>query len=215
MKKTIEISCIAGLALAILLSAAKSAYSFENTRSAITEGVVRLHIIAESDSSEDQRLKLLVRDAILEKSSGLFGSGESKQDSLASISESLDEIKLTAKGVLRENGCGAEVDCKLVRMYFPTRVYKDFTMPPGYYDALRISIGSAQGKNWWCVMYPPLCIPSACEITELSEADGFTEEELEMLTNPEEYEVKFKCVELAEKLREYFEKRNEERSEET
>lgn len=210
MKKFIEISCISGLILTIIASAAKNVYSFEQTRKELADGVVRLHIIADSDSAEAQRVKLLVRDAVLSESSEFFCGSGTKSDLLSSISENLAEIELTAEKVLRENGCQYEADCEITEMYFPTRVYEDFTMPPGYYDALRITLGSAEGKNWWCVMYPPLCIPSASELSGLTTEDGFTEEELELLTNPQKYEVRFKCVELAEKLRIYFEKASEE-----
>lgn len=127
----------------------------------IRESSLRLHILANSDSQEDQALKLKVRDRVLAQCGGLFSGTQNAGDAKAAAQAHLDEIVECAQGVLRENGCHDSVGAQVVNMYFETRVYDGFTMPAGDYDAVRITIGEAEGHNWWCVLFPPLCLPAA------------------------------------------------------
>ena len=115
----------------------------------------------------------------------------------------MDEIQRTAEQVIKENGSDYHVRCEIAEMEFDTRVYDSFTMPAGEYSALRITIGDAAGKNWWCVMFPTLCLPTVTDTEELLEkCDGvFTAEELDMLTDPEKYECRFYFLELYRKIR--------------
>lgn len=195
MRKYTGAVMAAGLVLAILISNAGSFIRDGKSLDRLRGSVLRLHILAESDSDEDQRLKLLVRDELLE--SDIFGGAETLEEAEAIAAERLPDIIDIAERTLRENGCTAKVTAELADMHFDSRVYGDITMPAGDYRALRVSIGNAKGHNWWCVMYPPLCLPAACEageetVTENKSAEElFDEKELDILTKPKKYEVRF------------------------
>lgn len=170
---------------------------FEKNLREIENNVLRLHIIANSDSEKDQSLKLIVRDGILSEYSDVFKNSDGIDEIVTTAKEHLSEIEATAEKIIRENGFFYDVSCEVVKMDFDKKEYENFTMPKGFYNALRIKIGKAEGKNWWCVMYPPLCIPATAE-TDLSEY--LTKEEIDIITNPKRYEVRFKCVEICEKI---------------
>jgi len=198
--KKIDIALLIGIILAIVFSNLKVfAQNYDNLKT----DVVRLHILANSDSDEDQALKLKVRDKILETGKDLFDGSKSVEETERIIKEEIPKLKKTAEQVIADNGYDYSVNCELVNMYFDERVYDEFTLPAGNYDAFRITIGKAEGHNWWCVMYPPLCLPAAMDEKEFEEC--FTPEEIEMIKNPKKYKVKFKIVELYEK---WFEKNN-------
>ena len=185
----------AGLILAILISNIGSFISDGRKLDELRGSVLRLHILANSDSEQDQRLKLMVRDKLLE--SGLFESAESLSEAEAIAEKKLDKITDIAERVLRENGCAHKVTAELADVDFGDRTYGDITMPAGRYRALRIKIGSAEGHNWWCVMYPPLCLPAACEAEDGAGEDesaaeaNFDEKELDILHKPRKYKVRF------------------------
>lgn len=170
---------------------------FKKNLSDIESNVLRLHIIANSDSEQDQSLKLMVRDGILSGYSEIFENSDGIDEIVRTAKEHLSEIEKTAEKIIRENGFFYDVSCEVVKMDFDKKDYENFTMPKGFYNALRIKIGSAEGKNWWCVMYPPLCVPAT---TEADLSEYLTEEEIDIITNPKRYEVRFKCVEIYEKL---------------
>lgn len=155
--------------------------------------VLRLHIIANSDSEEDQRLKLCVRDALLENGDELFGEADDLESAELCAEEKLPEICAIAERTLRSQNCMDSVSAEVVDMDFDERVYGDITMPAGTYRALRVTIGEAKGHNWWCVMYPPLCIPAVCGIIDNSETEReyFSAGEREMLHKPKKYRVRF------------------------
>ena len=199
--KKLELAMLIGMIAAVFSA---GFCSFAEEYSDITDTVFRLHILAESDSDADQQLKLKVRDAVLEECSYLFENCENAEQSAAVAEENMDIIKETAERTIAENGGDYNVKCEVAEMYFDTRIYDDITMPAGEYTALRITIGSGKGKNWWCVMFPPLCIPVAAG--ELEDYEGvFTAEEIEMLNNPQNYECKFYILELIDKLKMYLE----------
>lgn len=153
------------LALASVLCIFYAAVSAEGESvEAIRENTVRLHIVANSDSPEDQALKLQVRDAVLARSDELFGDLEDKEDALDAIREKLPAIEEAAEAALRENGCQEPVRAGVTNLYFDIKRYGDRAiLPAGEYDALQLVIGEGQGHNWWCVMFPPLCVPTASE----------------------------------------------------
>ena len=122
---------------------------------------LRLHIIANSDSDFDQELKLKVRDRILEATGELFAEVSGKTEAVAAAEYSSDDIKKIAEAVIKEEGYDYSVQVEVTEMWFETRSYDGFTLPAGDYDTVRIIIGAGEGKNWWCVMYPALCIPGA------------------------------------------------------
>lgn len=184
---------LAGMILTLFLS---SAQAFADTCDPIREEVLRLHILADSDSEEDQRVKIAVRDKLL--SLHLFDTDDvnSRLEAEQAAQENLVKIKAAAQQEVYAQGHTDQVEAEIVRMYFSTRVYDTVTLPAGYYDAVRITIGSGEGHNWWCVLYPQLCIPAASE-QEDTLSDVLTEEEEEIVTE-DGYEVKFFLVELYE-----------------
>ncbi len=119
----------------------------------IAGGIVRLHIIANSDESDDQRVKLLVRDEMILRQNEIFSDGIQKTLSKKQKEKLTDE----AIKVLRKQGINYDVRVETGNFYFPTKRYENITLPAGYYDAVRVVLGKGEGQNWWCVMYPPLC----------------------------------------------------------
>lgn len=189
--------------LAMLLGMAFSVFcagfcGFAEDYRDITQTVFRLHVLANSDSEEDQSLKLKVRDAVLEENSDIFEDCKSAEEAAAAAREHIDEIKSSAEKVLAENGAGYGAECGIAKMRFDDRVYGDMTMPAGEYLALRVTLGDAEGKNWWCVMFPPLCLPA---VSGEAAEEVFSPEELDILEDRESYECRFYFLELLEKLR--------------
>lgn len=196
----IETSLLIGMIATIIFT---GFFSFAEDYEEITDNVFRLHILANSDSEEDQALKLKVRDKVLEETAYLFDNSKSKEQTALEVESRLDEITEIAESVVKANGYDYAVKCEVTDMYFDNRVYDKITMPEGNYTALRITIGEAAGHNWWCVMFPPLCLPAVTNIDEMmEECDGIlTEEEFDMLQNPQNYKAKFYIVELFNKLK--------------
>ena len=155
-KPYIKITCI--LILLITLYIFVSAYNYVEAVSCdISNSVFRLHVIANSNSEEDQNLKYLVRDALLEYMNNLAANASSKEEVIEIASSHINDFKEIAKRVINENGYDYPVEIEIGNYSFPTKEYGDISLPTGYYDAMRVKIGSASGKNWWCVMFPPLC----------------------------------------------------------
>ncbi len=198
--KKFELAVVLGLVAAIFCG---NLSEFAKCIEGLESSVLRLHILANSDSAEDQDLKLKVRDALLAQSDALFAGCDTPEEVRARALEEQETIRLLAQAVLEENGCDDQVTVQLVQMEFDARQYEEITMPAGNYDALRILIGEAQGQNWWCVMYPPLCIPAGAELeadTDTAEL-FFDPETLEILEDAPRYEVKFKCLEVWDELK--------------
>ena len=152
----------------------------------ISNNVLRLHIIANSDSAEDQALKLKVRDKVVSLSEALYADCSSLDEAIAVTSENLDIIRDTAQKTL----------AFITEEYFSTRYYDNFTLPAGMYNSIKIEVGEAKGKNWWCVMFPTVCISGCTDDFD----ETLTEEEKEMLTSGK-YIVRFKAVEIYEKIK--------------
>ncbi|HAJ97171.1 MAG TPA: stage II sporulation protein R [Ruminococcus sp.] len=189
-----EFSAVLGLILALCWG---NVAHFEQKLNDLQNGVLRLHILANSDSDRDQQLKLLVRDELLKQSEMLFSGCNTLDEMKERAVQQKETIRLIAQSVLEKNGCDDRVTVQLTEMEFDKREYEEITMPAGAYEALRILIGEGEGHNWWCVMYPPLCLPVASDPSE-----WFDGETVEILTQPEKYEVKFKCVEIWHELQE-------------
>lgn len=160
----------------------------------IRENVLRLHILANSDSNEDQELKLKVRDAILEISDEVFSECNSENEAVQSVERSKELIVQTARNIIHQNGYDYSVSVEIANTWFEDRKYDDFTLPSGNYEALRVIIGEGKGHNWWCVMFPAVCIPAAIKQDKIS--DVLTEEQTEIVQNPQKYTAKFKVIEL-------------------
>ena len=187
--KRLRTAAFLGILLAILCG---SQAGFTQRLRDLRADVLRLHILANSDSDEDQARKLLVRDALLSHADELFAGCTTLDEMRARAWEERETIRLIAQSTLEQNGCHDPVTVQLAQMEFDTRQYEEITMPGGEYEALRILIGSGEGHNWWCVMYPPLCLPA------VSAEAYFDAETTDILTEPEAYEVRFKCAELWE-----------------
>ena len=164
----------------------------------IYDKVIRLHVIANSNSEYDQAVKLKVRDKILTVVEALTEHCETKEEAERVLSENADAIKNAAAEALRENGCGLSVDIKIGQEKYPTREYGGFRLPSGKYCSLRVMLGEAEGKNCWCVLFPPLCTASATEPEEELLQVGFTPGQVEIITESSSprYKIKFKILEI-------------------
>lgn len=162
----------------------------------ISENVFRLHIIANSDSLHDQELKIKVRDNVLKHSELLYRECASVDDAIQVSKDSISTFNRIAQETLEYYGCKDKVKTYVTKEYFDTRYYDDFTLPAGVYNSLKIEIGKAEGHNWWCVMFPSVCLSGCTD--DLSET--LTDEEIDMLKS-DKYVVRFKAVEIYEKIK--------------
>lgn len=183
------------------------AFSYVNAVSTnIQDSVFRLHVIANSDLSEDQNLKYIVRDRVLEYINSISGNQSSKEDVIKLADEHIDEIQKIAESIIQEKGYNYEVNLNIGNFAFPTKTYGDISFPAGYYDALKIEIGEAKGQNWWCVMFPPLCFVDVTNgvVPEDSKEiikENLSNEEYELLSeNNNEISFKFKIVEMFQNI---------------
>ncbi|MCH5299836.1 MAG: stage II sporulation protein R [Ruminococcus sp.] len=174
---------------------------FEASCQEIQQDVFRLHILANSDSEEDQSLKLKVRDEILKYTENFYKSSNSKEEAIKITAENLQSIANKAKEIVFENGYDYQVKARVADVYFNTRTYENVIMPSGTYKALQIEIGNAEGKNWWCVMYPSLCVGASANYQELK--DNMNDNEYNLLTK-EKTVYKFKIIEYFEKIKSFF-----------
>lgn len=188
--KRFELAVLIGMIAAVIIS---SVTAFAGECAEVREQVLRLHVLANSDSQEDQDLKLAVRDAILQETESVFVASASKEEIEDAAREHLDVIEATARAEIARRGYNYPVSATIVNMYFETRQYENATLPAGYYDAVRVVIGEGNGKNWWCVMYPPMCVPAAAS----SEGQEL-EQQIQQLGQRPSYEPRFALVELWE-----------------
>ena len=175
-------------------------------QASIAGKILRLHVLANSDSPEDQALKLTVRDGILSYMDANAPDFQDVHEAKAWTSLHMEDLQKTAEEILLSQGCDDTVSLELAACYFPVKTYDDLTFPAGDYEALRVKIGEAKGQNWWCVMYPPLCFTDAtcCEFPEESQEileRQLTETEYLSLRkeNQQPVKIKFKLLELFEK----------------
>ena len=195
--KLIEIALLIGLA--VFLASGGLAL---RAQSQLAERVVRLHVLANSDGEEDQALKLLVRDRVLARATELLTQAKDRIEAEALLRAELPELEALAVRELRANGCTYPVTAKLTDTEFPTREYDGFTLPAGEYLALRVVIGEGAGRNWWCVVFPPLCTAASADVPAAALAAGLTEDQVGLITEEDRgYVLKFKAVEWWEELR--------------
>lgn len=197
MIKKWEAALIAGLICTIILSIA----SFSADCKSIREDVFRVHILANSDSEEDQALKLKVRDELQIYCLDMFKECESSYEAQALAQSSLNAIQTQVQNTVYENGYDYCVSVEVAKEYFSTRDYEDITLPAGQYKALVVKLGKAQGKNWWCCLYPTVCINAAAEN---SPSDVLDSSELEIVENKPKYEIRFFIVELFESIKKHL-----------
>ena len=192
-----ELALLAGLA-AVLLTGALSL----GEQTALSEKVVRLHVLANSDSQEDQELKLRVRDRVLSESEALLEASADRKDAEQRLTAALPELERLAAEEIAESGYDYPVSVRLEETAFPTRTYDGFTLPAGEYLALRVLIGAAKGKSWWCGVFPPLCSAASEDVAETALAAGLSEDQVGLITEENRgYELRLKSVELWEKLK--------------
>lgn len=184
---------------ALVVSFVFSVVSFAKTSEKIRGEVLRLHVIANSDSDADQRLKLEVRDAVLKEAAEIFDGSVNVENAVSRIEPEKDRIIKIAERVIAENGFDYGVTVSIRREYFTTRTYENVTLPAGKYLAFRIVIGEGKGHNWWCVMFPPMCLPAADKREKISTVLGSGEMHL-VVKNPK-YEVRFKIIEICEDVK--------------
>lgn len=187
--KTIDITVFLTLIFCIIATV-----SFENDCKSIREDILRLHIIANSDKDYDQELKLKVRDALLISGEKVFSGSEDIISAEKSISDQKDILLYSAEETIKNLGFDYDVKIEIARSYFPTKTYGELTLPAGYYKALRVIIGEGKGKNWWCIMFPPLCLPAATDNKEIIE-DFLSDKEMQIISSDPKVEVRFWLVE--------------------
>jgi len=165
---------------------------------AVYEDTVRLHVIANSNSREDQEVKLKVRDSVLECVSKQMESVTDQKSAVALLDEMKDEIKNCADEALKNEGYNEEVNIIFGDERYPIRYYDGFTLPSGKYKSLRVEIGSANGENWWCILFPSVCISNAVSAKEDYTMAGFTPDQYKIIENKsgKKYKVRFKILEI-------------------
>ena len=195
--KAVELGLLVGLIAALMWSVGTV-----RTRQEISDKVVRLHVLANSDSEEDQALKYRVRDAVLGRLTALMRTSEDRSQAEGIIRGQLLELEELARQEITAAGYDYPVTAQLQELDFPTREYESFTLPAGEYLALQLVIGEGAGQNWWCVVFPPLCTAAAADVPASALAAGFSEEEVRFITEEEGYVLKFKALEWLEALKE-------------
>lgn len=174
----------------------------------ISNNFLRLHVVANSDSTEDQILKYKIRDSIIDFITPLFKDVTTKAEALAILNNHTEDISKLSSEISKSMGYNYEIKVEIGNFYFPTKEYSKITLPEGFYDALKIEIGDANGQNWWCVMYPSLCIIDTTNCIFASESDKLLKENLgseeySVITNSNnsvDLKIKFKLIELFENI---------------
>lgn len=192
-----ELALLLALAVTILWGAASLGQQEELGRK-----VIRLHVIANSDSPEDQALKLRVRDRVLARAQEILEQSADMEQAEQALTAALPELTREARETLAAEGCAQPVQARLEPAEFPTKDYDGFSLPAGKYLALRVIIGQGAGQNWWCVVFPPLCTAAASDVPTVALDAGLTDQEVALITEADEgYVLKFKAVELWQALK--------------
>ena len=187
--------------LSLILAFAANVMSNAAEVETLTDKFVRVHVIANSDSEDDQALKLKVRDAVLDAAGEFLTDCADKTAAMDLILKNLPRLQSAAVDEIARNGYDYAVKCTLAKEPFGARVYDDFTLPAGEYDSLCIRIGDAAGKNWWCVCYPQLCIGA---VTKIDDSGILTDGELKIVKEPKTVRYKLWCYEIIKKIRTVF-----------
>ncbi len=209
-KNIIKISVITGFAITFGVALYTKSYA-ERTQADIAKELIRFHVIANSDSADDQNLKIKIKDEVLETLSQGLSASESLEETKEFLTENIPLIEETAKKVIEESGYSYSVKAGLSKDKFPTKTYGDIMLPAGFYDAMRIEIGEAEGANWWCVMFPPLCFIDVAKEEAPEEMKEILKENLsaaeyELISTEGErstdVKIKFKIIELWQEMKE-------------
>lgn len=199
----LKMICILAFLLFIYTTICAISYA-KSVSEDLENSVFRLHVIANSDSKEDQNLKYIVRDKLLQYMNSYLSNTSTKEDAIKIANEHLDEFKQVAINTIKEQGYSYNVNVKVGNFEFPTKKYGDISLPAGFYDALRVEIGEAKGQNWWCVMFPPLCFVDVTSgvVPEESKKElqnNLSEEEFALISDNQSSNIQFKF-----KLLEFF-----------
>ena len=204
MKKVLNLLKNSKVKMVIILTVLLFAYTTvcaisyaQNISTDIANSVFRLHVLANSDSDEDQALKYKVRDNLLQYMNTICKDCSSKNEAILLVEENKENFKQIALQTIKDEGYSYDVTINIGNFEFPTKNYGDISLPAGFYDALRVEIGKAKGQNWWCVMFPPLCfvdISSGVVPEESKELmqENLTEEEFALVSDDSNNEIKFK-----------------------
>ncbi|MBQ6540788.1 MAG: stage II sporulation protein R [Oscillospiraceae bacterium] len=192
-----EIALFAAVIIAVLWG-----INAEGQQEMLSEKLIRLHVVADSDDERDQEVKLLVRDAVTEKLGAMLSGVTARDEAYNIIDSNLCAISETANSVLSGVSPGDQASVTLTQESFPTRYYDTFTLPAGKYTSLKVVIGEGRGRNWWCVVFPPLCTAAA---SDLPAAESFSEDEIRLITDGGGSTViKFRTLEIIAKIREWI-----------
>ena len=201
--KYIEKALLIGFVIAVLFSFT-SFTAFAAQCEQIPNEVFRLHVLANSDSQEDQALKLKVRDKLLAETGELFSDCTTKEEAMKTAKENLDYLEQVAQDEVYKQGYSYDVTVEVENIFFNNRQYDDITMPAGNYDALRVLIGEGAGQNWWCVLFPAMCLPAAEKPEGMPELNDVLTDKQMNVVEGNQYEVKFKTVEIYESIKSWF-----------
>ena len=192
-----ESALLTAFAVTLLIGCCASA-----SRAALADQVLRLHVVANSDSEADQTVKLQVRDAVLEQAQPLLEDVTDSEKAEAVLTPHLEELRLTARDTLEAAGFPGDVTVSITDQWFPTKNYDSFALPAGQYRALKVVIGEGAGQNWWCVVFPPLCLAAVTEeVTAAAAQAGLTEDQVALITGQDGgYVLKFKVIEWWEEF---------------
>ena len=194
-----ELALLLGVLCALVMGAGLS-----REQEQLAQSVIRLHVIANSDSQADQALKLRVRDRVLEQAQELYPEGATLDQARAILEDNLNLLAAAGRAAVEEEGADYPVTAQITQCWFPTKEYEDFALPAGEYTALRVVIGQGEGQNWWCVAFPPLCLGAASQsVDQAAQAGLFTQEQAGLITRENGgYVLKFKGMELLGELEE-------------
>ena len=197
-----EVALLLGLAVTLLWGAWS-----DQRQKQLAGKMIRLHVIANSDSERDQTLKLQVRDAVLDYTTSVLEQSRDRNDAAQRLSETLPEIQRLAASEICSRGYDYAVTARLERTEFPHKDYDSFSLPAGEYTALRLVIGEGKGHNWWCVVYPPLCTAAATDLQDVAAASEMNDGDIALLTAENgKYVLKFRSIELWQQFRQWIKK---------
>ena len=198
-----ELALLLGLCAAMLWGA----WSMQR-QDALAQKMIRLHVIANSDSDADQALKLEVRDRVLDFTTTVLQRSADMEDAQVRLRAELTRIETIARREIAAQGYDYPVTAQLASAEFPLKEYDGFSLPAGEYMALRLVIGEGEGRNWWCVVYPPLCTAAAADMPQTAIQAGLTDDDVSLITGEDTgYVLRFRSVELWEQLRQWLGKR--------
>jgi stage II sporulation protein R len=195
------------ISFALLFGAFVYMGSLASDKMQLSDDILRLHVVGSSNSEKDQAIKLMVRDAVLAAVEEITEGAINKEEVERCLQEHLQTLETVANAVLEEQGLTDRASVTLMQEEFPAREYETFTLPAGVYDSLRVNIGQGNGRNWWCVVFPNLCIPAASEDTaDIAVGAGLSGSLSGAITGDKRYEVRFLLLDVWGRLENFFRK---------